>query len=132
LIVASRVAASARGAKRFGVIVPDGVRVDFSAVMARMRAIRADLAAIDSAARFKGLGVDVFHGAARFTGRDSVEVEGATLRFSRAAIATGARATAPPISGLAEAGYLTNETVFSLSELPRRLIVIGAGPIGCE
>jgi pyruvate/2-oxoglutarate dehydrogenase complex dihydrolipoamide dehydrogenase (E3) component len=59
-------------------------------------------------------------------------VAGATLRFARATIATGARATAPPIPGLAEVGYLTNETVFSLSELPRRLVVIGAGPIGCE
>ncbi len=132
LIAASRVAASARDAKRFGVIVPDGVRVDFPAVMARMRAIRAELAINDSAARFKSLGVDVFRGAARFTGRDSIEVEGATLRFSRATIATGARATAPPIPGLAEAGYRTNETVFSLSDLPRRLVVIGAGPIGCE
>jgi pyruvate/2-oxoglutarate dehydrogenase complex dihydrolipoamide dehydrogenase (E3) component len=132
LIAASRVAASARNAKRLGVIVPDGVRVDFPAVMMRMRAIRAEFATIDSAARFKSLGVDVFRGAGRFTGRDSVEVEGATLRFSRATIATGARATAPPIPGLAEAGYLTNETVFSLSELPRRLVVIGAGPIGCE
>ena len=132
LIAASRVAASARDAKRFGVIVPDGVRVDFPAVMERMRTIRAELATNDSAARFKSLGVDVFRGAARFTGRDSIEVEGATLRFSRATIATGARATAPPIPGLAEAGYLTNETVFSLSDLPRRLVVIGAGPIGCE
>src|ERR1700730_6215299 len=61
LIAASRVAASARDAKRFGVIVPNGVRVDFPAVMARMRTLRADLASNDSAARFKGLGVDVFH-----------------------------------------------------------------------
>ncbi len=132
LIAAARAAASARNAKRLGVIVPDGVRVDFPAVMARMRTIRADLATIDSAARFKSLGVDVFLGDARFTGRDSIDVGGARLRFSRATIATGARATAPPIQGLAEAGYLTNETVFSLSDLPRRMVVIGAGPIGCE
>ncbi len=132
LIAAARAAASARNAKRLGVIVPDGVRVDFPAVMARMRTIRADLAKLDSAARFQSLGVDVFLGDARFTGRDSIEVAGAPLRFSRATIATGARATAPPIPGLAEAGYLTNETVFSLSELPRRLVIIGAGPIGCE
>src|SRR5580704_16510111 len=91
LIAASRVAASARDAKRFGVIVPDGVRVDFGAVMARMRALRADLAKLDSAARFSSLGVDVFRGEARFSGRDSIEVAGATLRFSRATIATGAR-----------------------------------------
>jgi pyruvate/2-oxoglutarate dehydrogenase complex dihydrolipoamide dehydrogenase (E3) component len=132
LIAASRAAASARDATRFGVIVPDGVRVDFPAVMARMRTLRAELATNDSASRFKSLGVDVFRGAARFTGRDTVEVEGATLRFSRATIATGARATAPPIAGIAESGYLTNETVFSLDELPRRMAIIGAGPIGCE
>ncbi len=132
LIASSRVAASARDAKRFGVIVPEGVRVDFPAVMARMRALRADLSKLDSAARFQSLGVDVFHGSARFTGRNSVEVDGATLRFARATIATGARAAAPPIPGLAEAGYLTNETVFSLTELPQRLRIIGAGPIGCE
>jgi pyruvate/2-oxoglutarate dehydrogenase complex dihydrolipoamide dehydrogenase (E3) component len=132
LISASRVAAVARNASRFGVGVPDGVKVDFPTVMARMREIRAELATNDSAERFKSLGVDVFRGTARFTGRDSVEVDGATLRFSRATIATGARATAPPIPGLAESGYLTNETVFSMTELPRRLVVIGAGPIGCE
>jgi pyruvate/2-oxoglutarate dehydrogenase complex dihydrolipoamide dehydrogenase (E3) component len=132
LIASSRVAVSARGAKRFGVIVPEGVRVDFPAVMERMRALRADLSKLDSARRFASLGVDVFHGSARFNGRKSLEVEGATLRFARATIATGARATAPPIHGLVEAGYLTNETVFSLSELPKRMVVIGAGPIGCE
>jgi pyruvate/2-oxoglutarate dehydrogenase complex dihydrolipoamide dehydrogenase (E3) component len=132
LISASRVAASARDAARFGVMVPDGVRVDFSAVMDRMRKLRAELAANDSALRFQGLGVDVFLGSARFSGPDTVEVGGATLRFARATIATGARATAPAIPGLADAGYLTNETVFSLTALPRRLAVIGGGPIGCE
>jgi pyruvate/2-oxoglutarate dehydrogenase complex dihydrolipoamide dehydrogenase (E3) component len=76
--------------------------------------------------------VDVYFGQARFTGPDSVEVDGRTLRFSRAVIATGARAAKPDVPGLAEAGYLTNETVFSLTTLPRRLAVIGAGPIGCE
>jgi pyruvate/2-oxoglutarate dehydrogenase complex dihydrolipoamide dehydrogenase (E3) component len=74
----------------------------------------------------------VFLGEGRFTDRETITVDGKTLRFSRAVIATGARPAAPPIPGLAEAGYLTNETVFSLTELPRRLAVIGAGPIGCE
>ena len=76
--------------------------------------------------------MDVFFGAARFSGPDTVDVAGVTLRFKKAVIATGARAAEPPIPGLAEAGYLTNETVFSLTELPRRLAVIGGGPIGCE
>jgi pyruvate/2-oxoglutarate dehydrogenase complex dihydrolipoamide dehydrogenase (E3) component len=100
--------------------------------MERMRRLRADLSANDSAARFAALGVDVFIGAARFGGRDTVIVGGQTLRFRRAAIATGARAADLPITGLREAGYLTNETVFSMTELPARVAVIGGGPIGCE
>ena len=105
---------------------------DFAVAMERMRRIRADLAPVDSAARFRDLGVDVFLGEGRFTAADALQVEGAVLRFRRAMIATGARAAVPPIPGLDSAGYLTNETIFSLTELPRRLIVIGAGPIGCE
>jgi pyruvate/2-oxoglutarate dehydrogenase complex dihydrolipoamide dehydrogenase (E3) component len=76
--------------------------------------------------------VDVFFGVGRFTGADRIEVAGATLFFARAAVCTGARAAAPAIHGLTEVGYLTNETVFSLTEMPRRLAVIGGGPIGCE
>jgi len=74
----------------------------------------------------------VFLGEARFAGPDTVEVAGQSLRFKRAVIATGARAVKPPIPGLAEAGYLTNETVFNLTQCPPRLAVIGGGPIGCE
>jgi pyruvate/2-oxoglutarate dehydrogenase complex dihydrolipoamide dehydrogenase (E3) component len=105
---------------------------DFAGVMERMRRIRADLSPVDGAERFRGLGVDVFLGEARFTGRDSIEVAGAVLRFRRAVIATGARPSVPPIPGLADSAFLTNETVFTLTELPRRLAIIGAGPIGCE
>ncbi len=105
---------------------------DFGEVMARMRRLRAGLSRIDGAPRFRDLGVDVFLGEGRFTGRDSVTVGGRALRFRRAVIATGARAAAPPIPGLEATGYLTNETIFGLTELPRRLTVIGAGPIGCE
>jgi pyruvate/2-oxoglutarate dehydrogenase complex dihydrolipoamide dehydrogenase (E3) component len=105
---------------------------DFGAAMARMRRVRAGLSQHDSAERFRGLGVDVFLGEGRFVAGDAVEVDGRRLRFRRAIVATGARAAAPPIPGLAEAGYLTNETLFDLEALPRRLAVIGAGPIGCE
>jgi pyruvate/2-oxoglutarate dehydrogenase complex dihydrolipoamide dehydrogenase (E3) component len=100
--------------------------------MERMRRLRAALSPTDSAARFRGLGVDVFFGHARFTGPDTVEVGGRVLRFRRAVIATGARAAHPDIPGLADAAFLTNETVFTLTELPPRLVVIGAGPVGCE
>jgi len=132
LIRSARAAAEVRDASRFGVEVPPGTRVNFPAVMERMRKLRADLSPIDSAERFRGLGVDVFIGEGRFVAPDCVEVDGNKLRFKRAAIATGARAAELPIPGLAEAGYLTNETVFSLTELPRLIAVIGAGPIGCE
>ena len=132
IIRAARVWASARDGAEFGLTFPGGFERDFGAAMARMRRLRAAISHVDSAERFKGLGVDVFIGEGRFTGRDTLRVGDATLRFARAAVCTGARATALPIPGLAEAGFLTNETVFSLTALPRRLAVIGAGPIGCE
>ncbi len=116
----------------FGVDVPAGSTADFPKIMERMRQIRARISKDDSAQRLVDLGVDVFLGEAHFTGPNAVEVGGQTLNFKRAVIATGARAASPPIPGLAEAGYLTNESVFSLTELPRRLAVIGGGPIGCE
>ena len=133
LIRAARAAADVRDATRFGVRVPDGDRRSTSpAVMERVRRVRAEISPHDSAKRYTELGVDVFLGEGRFTSRDALEVAGATLRFKRAVVATGARAAALPIPGLAEAGYLTNETVFELTERPARLAVIGAGPIGCE
>jgi pyruvate/2-oxoglutarate dehydrogenase complex dihydrolipoamide dehydrogenase (E3) component len=132
LIRAARAVVDPRAAGEYGVGVPGPPAVDFAAVMARMRRLRAEISPTDSAARFKGLGVDVYFGQAVFTGRDTVAVEGRTLRFKKAVIATGARAAVPPIPGLSVAGYLTNETVFSLTALPRRLAVLGGGPIGCE
>jgi pyruvate/2-oxoglutarate dehydrogenase complex dihydrolipoamide dehydrogenase (E3) component len=106
---------------------------DFVAAMERMRRLRADLSPVDGARRFQDeLGVDVFLGHGRFVDGETLDVDGARLRFRRAVVATGGRPAAPPIPGLAEAGYLTNETVFSLTELPEHLVVIGGGPIGCE
>jgi len=132
LVRSARAAAEMRDAGDYGIEAGE-VKVDFGRVMERMRRLRAQLSAKDSASRFQyELGVDVFIGEARFTGVDTVEVGGQTLRFRKACIATGARAAAPPIEGLAQAGYLTNETVFSLTELPRRIAVLGAGPVGCE
>lgn len=132
LIRCARAAAEVRGAGAYGVEVPEGVRADFGRVMERVRRLRAEISPNDSVRRFRDLGIDVFLGQGRFSGPDRVEVGGRTLRFARAVIATGGRATAPPIPGLAEAGYLTNETLFTLTELPKRLVVVGAGPIGCE
>ena len=132
LIRASRAIAEVKGAGDYGIEVPQGGRVNFPAVMERMRRLRAALSPTDSATRFRDLGVDVFFGDAHFTGPDAVEVGRRVLRFRRAVIATGARAERPDIPGLADAGFLTNETVFTLTDLPPRLAVIGAGPIGCE
>lgn len=119
-------------AHHYGVKAGAGFGVDFPAVMERMRRLRAQIAPHDSAERFRTLGIDIFIGDARFTGTDTIEVAGQTLRFARACIATGARPATPPIAGLAEAGFLNNENVFTLTELPRRLAVLGSGPIGCE
>jgi len=132
LLRSSRAAAQVRAAADYGVEVPPGTRVDFPAVMARMRCLRAEISPNDSAARFRGLGVDLFLGEGRFTGPRTVEVGGATLRFRRACIATGARPSVPAIPGLSEAGFLTNETLFSIATLPARLAILGGGPIGCE
>ncbi len=132
LIRASRAAAAVRDASGFGVSVPEGARVDFPKVMERMRRLRSEISANDSVHRYTKLGVDLFVGEGRFVSSDAVEVDGKRLHFKKAVIATGARAVVLPIPGLAEAGCLTNETIFSLTELPKRLAVIGAGPIGCE
>jgi pyruvate/2-oxoglutarate dehydrogenase complex dihydrolipoamide dehydrogenase (E3) component len=131
MIRAARAWTEVRHADEFGLIAGT-VKYDFPAVMARMRKLRVRISHNDSAPRFKNLGVEVFFGEGRFTGSDTVRVGGTTLTFKKAAVCTGARAAAPSIPGLEEAGYLTNETVFSLTDLPRRLAVIGAGPVGCE
>jgi len=105
---------------------------DFAKAMERMREIRAGISHNDSAARFRDLGIDMFLGDGRFTSRSTLVVGDNTLNFRRAVIATGGRAAAPPIPGLDTVDYMTNETIFSLTELPDSLAVIGAGPIGCE
>jgi pyruvate/2-oxoglutarate dehydrogenase complex dihydrolipoamide dehydrogenase (E3) component len=133
IIRAARAVFDARQAGEFGVQGCDALGFDFNTAMERMRRLRADISRHDSARRFRDeLGVDVFIGEGRFTGRDSIEVAGTQLLFRKAALCSGARATVPPVPGLEESGYLTNETVFSLTALPRRLAVIGGGPIGCE
>lgn len=106
--------------------------LDFHAMMERMRALRADISPVDSAWRFKDLGADVFFGRARFTSPSTVEVNGQTLTFHTAIIATGGTPHIPDIPGLADAPYHTNETIFTLDALPERLAVLGGGAVGCE
>ena len=132
LIRTSRLYREMRDAERFGARVPGGIVVDFPAVMERVRRIRARLSERGSAATLAAMGIDVYFGEARFAGADSVTVAGARLRFEKALVATGARPVRPSIPGLEEAGYLTYENVFDLTECPKRLLVIGGGPVGCE
>jgi len=132
ILRAARAAADVRRAHEFGIERAGEARVNFAAVMERMRRLRADISPNDSAQRFRDLGVDVFFGNAKFIGPDRALVGDRTLHFRRAIIATGTRPTVPSIPGLAEAGFATNESVFSMTALPSRLAVIGAGPIGCE
>ena len=127
---------NARDAARFGVTVGE-VTVDFAEAMDRMRKIRADIGPHDSAERLRKEGIDLFLGSGAFSARDAITVTGddgrtATLRFSKALIATGARALVPPIPGLEDVGARTNEQIFALTSLPRRLTVVGGGVIGCE
>ncbi|GJG86908.1 mercuric reductase [Gemmatimonadetes bacterium T265] len=132
VIRAARAWQDARAAaERFGGPRAEGDG-DFAAVMERLRGVRAGLAPVDGAPRFRGLGVDVFLGDARFVGPDAVEVDGARLAFRRAVIAAGARAAVPDVPGLRDSAYYTNETIFSLARRPAHLVVLGAGPIGCE
>ena len=133
LIRAAHAAANVRDAGQFGVRVAEGSSsVDFGQIMERMRRLRAGISAHDSARRFSDQGIDVYLGQATFTGPRQVRVGDQTLEFAKACVATGTRAMIPPVPGLTEVGALTNETVFTLTELPARLAVIGAGPIGVE
>jgi pyruvate/2-oxoglutarate dehydrogenase complex dihydrolipoamide dehydrogenase (E3) component len=132
IIRAARAAHEARAGGEFGVKLSGASEMNFAAAMERMRRLRADLSAHDSVRRFTDLGVDVFIGEGRFVDPSTMDVEGTILQFHRAVITSGARPTEPAIAGLRETGFYTNETIFTLTELPRRLAVIGAGPIGCE
>jgi len=132
VIRSARVVGEFYESDRFGIHASTPLQVDFAAVMERMRRLRAGISHHDSAQRFQEIGVDVFLGQGVFCSSDSLQVGDTVLRFKKAVIATGARASQPKIPGLAEAGFLTNETVFSLTDRPQRMAVIGGGPIGCE
>ncbi len=133
LLRCAKAAASVRDAADFGIQIDGEVRIDFGQVMERLRKLRAEISAVDSAKRYsEQLGVDVYIGRAVFTSPTTVEVNGKTLKFAKAVVATGGTAAIPNIPGLAEAPYLTNSTIFNLTELPERFGVIGAGPIGME
>ncbi|MDA3913753.1 mercuric reductase [Oleiagrimonas sp.] len=132
IVRTARLYAGMREAQRYGAQVPDVIAVDFAAAMARVRRIRRHLESADWVHRLRSTGVDLFCGDARFGGRDWLMVDGQRLHFDNALIATGARPEIPEIPGLAQTGFMTNENVFDLTQLPPRLLVIGGGPLGCE
>jgi pyruvate/2-oxoglutarate dehydrogenase complex dihydrolipoamide dehydrogenase (E3) component len=132
IIRTSRLYAEMRAAENFGAQAPGSIAIDFPSVMERMRRIRTRIGRADSAQRLSAEGVDVYFGEAHFAGPRAVAVDGKTLNFKKALIATGTRPKPPSIPGLVESGYLTNENIFDLTECPRRLLVIGGGPLGCE
>jgi pyruvate/2-oxoglutarate dehydrogenase complex dihydrolipoamide dehydrogenase (E3) component len=132
IIRSSRVMGEMRKAAAYGINLSEKPDVDFAKVMERMRRLREQISQNDSVERYVSLGSHVFLGEGRFIDRHSLEVDGKILRFRKAVIATGARPAHPDIEGLSEAGFLTNETVFSLTKRPNRLAVIGGGPVGVE
>jgi pyruvate/2-oxoglutarate dehydrogenase complex dihydrolipoamide dehydrogenase (E3) component len=136
IISAARMAANLRDAGECGINV-SGSSADFGEVMRRMRRLRAQISPMDSAKRFTELGVDVFFGQGSFIDGSTIRVtridgSRSELKFKKAVIATGARASVPSIPGLESVNHLTNESLFSLTDLPKRFGIIGAGPIGAE
>ncbi len=133
LLRCAKAAAAVRDAGRFGLRIKGEISIDFGYVMERMRRLRAQISPMDSAQRYTDqLGVDLFMGKGVFIGKNSIMVNGKTLNFAKAVVATGGTAAIPNIPGLADVSYLTNSTVFNLTELPKRLGIIGSGPIGLE
>lgn len=131
LLAAAKQVAGIRAAAAFGISAP-APQVDFPTVMAHVQSVIDAIAPHDSIERFEGLGVTVIEGRARFVSGREVAIGADRVVARRFVIATGSRPLIPPITGLAESGYLTNETLFDLRELPDRLLIIGGGPIGIE
>jgi len=131
LLAAGHAAESARTAARFGVD-PGVPAVNGQRVHDHVHGVIGAIAPMDSVERFEGLGVTVIREAARFTGPSAVEAGGRKISARRFVVATGSTAFVPPIPGLADVPYLTNETIFDLEAVPEHLIVVGGGPIGME
>jgi pyruvate/2-oxoglutarate dehydrogenase complex dihydrolipoamide dehydrogenase (E3) component/uncharacterized membrane protein YdjX (TVP38/TMEM64 family) len=131
LIRSARIAQYARRAQEFG-LAPVQVQVNFPQVMQRVQDIVKSIEPHDSVERFTGLGVNCVQGDARIVSPWAVEVNGTTITARNIVIASGARPRVPDVSGLAALDYLTSDSVWELTELPERLLVLGAGPIGCE
>jgi pyruvate/2-oxoglutarate dehydrogenase complex dihydrolipoamide dehydrogenase (E3) component len=130
LLAAAHCAASARAGAALGVMAAP--TVDFGAVHHHVHDVIVGIAPYDSVERFEKLGVTVIQSAARFTSEKTLVAAGYEIRPRRFVIATGSHAFVPPIDGLSDVPYFTNETIFDLTDLPRHLIILGGGPMGCE
>ncbi len=131
LVKSARVASLIDHSEEYG-IKTSGYEVNFPAIMDRMVRVVRSAGEHDDPDRIRGLGVDVFLDEARFTSPDEVAVDGRRLTTRNAIIATGSHSTAPPITGLEDVGYLTHVEALRLRRLPRSIVVVGSGPIGCE
>lgn len=131
LLAAAHTAADARAAARLGVHV-ESVRVDFAEVMAHVRLAVTTIEPDDAPAALRAAGARVVHGIARLSGPDTAVVDGTTISFRQALVATGSSPSMPDIPGLADAHPLTSDTIWQLDRLPERLLVLGGGSIGCE
>ena len=131
LLAAGKRAHLMRGGEPYGV-APVEPQVDFAAANAHVHAVIKGIEPHDSVERFTELGVDVIEAEGKFTGPREVQAGGRTIQAKRFVVATGSRAAVPPIAGVDETQYLTNENLFTLTECPEHLIIVGAGPIGME
>jgi pyruvate/2-oxoglutarate dehydrogenase complex dihydrolipoamide dehydrogenase (E3) component len=131
LIEAARHAKAAVAAAKLGVSCSQ-VSIDYASIMQHVHATIATIEPHDSQERFENLGVRVIRGYAKFTSKNAIIVENETITGRRIVVATGANAVAPPIKGLDQVGYFTNESFFENYDQPDHLIIVGGGPIGIE
>ncbi|MEO0411690.1 MAG: FAD-dependent oxidoreductase [Pseudomonadota bacterium] len=132
ILSAAHAAHGAGGDPQKGVERSGATRVDFGTVMGHVRCAITAIEPHDSQERFEGLGATVLRDWAHFTGPRTVSVGDRTIHFKKAVIATGSRPFIPPIDGIEDVPYLTNETLWALQDLPEHLLIIGGGAIGCE
>ncbi|PCJ28261.1 MAG: pyridine nucleotide-disulfide oxidoreductase [SAR86 cluster bacterium] len=131
IIRSGRIMSYIRRAKEFGIEAAEG-RVNFAQVMGRVQGIIKTIEPHDSVERFTSLGVECISGDARIESPYTVSVNGRRINTRAIVLATGARPLVPPIPGLDQIDYLTSDSIWSLRELPARLLIVGGGPIGCE
>ena len=132
LLRAAKAIKEVRRAAEFGVILESPPKVDFAAIMTRLRERRSVISPADGHEGTAGVGAHVFQGRGRFTSPNTIEVNGVTLTFRKAVVATGGRPTIPNYPGLKEAPYTTNEILFNLEELPPRMVILGSGVVALE